>query len=449
MRIRIETNTRYAKFCLRGSLLAFALGGITPASEANDISQSPNAIVRYTQVTAAIARDRWESIQSLHSEGHATVQELHSSEQAYRLSLAGVEEAIAQSNTPEAQRPDHAPFVIQLTSAVPADQPNGATASPPNQPILVHLPGLSRHKATRRFSTLLVSGVDLLAPATDADDFTISAAPRRDLIKKKISVQEELIRRLTHIRQSADSSTKELEHAQLRLEQLIAERDMTLPLTIVTRPDTSRNDTIPAAFHTPSTDDDHQAIQAAIQAAQASVDQASAVVQHSKRVLTEHSRRLKLLNAVSDDPLVSHSEIEREQLLFNAATASLCHARESLQCRQSELRYLQVLASTEADIFQSPRLHDAVLDLLKNHSNRSSAKDEWTAKSKYLEWKLAAIESLYEEGHASWWEKSQAELAVAEAAAAQLQADNQLAVAKRTLTMLEKALPREASLPQP
>lgn len=438
MRIRIETNTRYATFCLRGSLLAFAMGGITPASEANDISQSPNAIVRYTQVTAAIARDRWESIQSLHSEGHATVQELHSSEQAYRLSLAGVEEAIAQSSSTQAQRPDHAPFVIQLKNAVPADQP-----------ILVHLPGLSRHKATRRFSTLLVSGVDLLAPATDADDFTISAAPRRDLIKKKISVQEELIRRLTHIRQSADSSTKELEHAQLRLEQLIAERDMTLPLTIVTRPDTSRNDTIPAAFHTPSTDDDHQAIQAAIQAAQASVDQASAVVQHSKRVLTEHSRRLKLLNAVSDDPLVSHSEIEREQLLFNAATASLSHARESLQCRQSELRYLQVLASTEADISQSPRLHDAVLDLLKNHSNRSSAKDEWTAKSKYLEWKLAAIESLYEEGHASWWEKSQAELAVAEAAAAQLQADNQLAVAKRTLTMLEKALPREASLPQP
>ena len=438
MRIRFETNNRYATFCLRGTLLAFAMGGITPASDANDVSQSPNATVRYTQVTAAIARDHWESIQSLHSEGHATVQELHVSEQAYRLSLAGVEEAIAQSNTPEAQRPDHAPFVIQLTSAVPADQP-----------ILVHLPGLSRHKATRRFSTLLLSGVDLFDPATNADDFTISAAPRRDLIEKQISVQEELIRRLKHISQSTHSSTKELEHAELRLEQLIAERDMTLPLTIVTRPDTSRNDTIPVAFHAPPTDDDQQAIQDAIQAAQASVDQASAVVQHSKRALTEHSHRLKQLNAVSDDPLVSHSEVEREQLLFNAATASLSHARESLQCRQSELRYLQVLASTEADLTQSPKLHDAVLDLLKNHSNRSSAKDEWTAKSKYLEWKLAAIESLYEEGHASWWEKSQAELAVAQAAAAQMQADNQLSVAKRTLTMLERALPRLASPPQP
>ncbi len=449
MRIRFKTSTRYATFCLRGTLLAFAMGGITPASDANDISQSPNATVRYTQVTAAIARDRWESIQSLHREGHATVRELHSSEQAYRLSLAGVEEAIAQSNTIQSQRSDNFPFVIQLTKTVPADQPNGATASPPNQPILVHLPGLSRHKATRRFSTLLVRGVDLFDTATDAEDFTISAAPRRNLIEKQLSVQEELIRRLKPISQSTRSSTKELEHAQLRLEQLIAERDMTLPLSIVTRPDTSRNDTIPVAFHAPPTDDDQQAIQDAIQAAQASVDQASAVVQHSKGALTEHSHRLKQLNAVSDDPLVSHSEVEREQLLFNAATASLSHARESLQCRQSELRYLQVLASTEADISHSPRLHDAVLDLLKNHSNRSSAKDEWTAKSKYLEWKLAAIESLYEEGYASWWEKSQAELAVAEAAAAQMQADNQLAVAKRTLTMLERALPRVASPPQP
>ena len=440
MRNRSNSNTRYADFCWRGLLLAFTVGGIAPPSYCDDDTQSISPAVRYMKVTTALARDRWESIQALHHEGYASVQELQKFEQAYHNSLAGLEEVVAHSMAPQGSSHNQPHNAIALSSSTePGDTTAEGESPAPTQQILVHLPGLSRHQATRRFSTLRLAG-DLINPATVSEEYTISAAPRRNLIEKQIAVQEELIRRLAKINQDAESPTKELLHAQLRLEQLIAERDMTLPLTIITLVDMKPEPPPPVTVQAPMPGTPDAEIQLAIDVARDAVNQASNTVQHYKGTLIEHSRRLKQLNAISDSPLANNREIEREQLLLDASTASLNHARESLQCRQAELRYLQAVASTKEDSSRDPNLHDAVLDLLRNHSNRSSALAEWTARSKYLEWKHAAIQNLFAEGHASWWEKNQAELAIAEAEAAQAQAGNQLAVAQRTLAILEKAL---------
>lgn len=433
MRNHPKLSIRYAYPCWRGLILAFMVGGIAPLCYGDDASQLASPIVRYMKVTSVLARDRWESIQALHREGHASAHELQTSEQAYQNSLAGLEAVIAHSTAPSDPSPSQPPFAIDLSvSPAPSEKTAEGTPSVPRQKILVHLPGLSRHPATRRFSTLRLEGIDLVHPESVSDNFTISAAPRRNLIEKQIAVQEELIRRLAKINEDAGSPTKELHHAQLRLEQLIAERDMTLPLTIVAVADSNA---APASLG-PSDSE----IQTAIQVASDSVDQASNAVQHHKGTFIEHSRRLKQLRAISDQPLANPREVEREQLLFDASTAALNHARESLQCRQAELRYLQALASVQQESTRTSLLHDAVLDLLRNHSNRASSVTEWSARSKYLEWKHTAIQNLFAEGHASWWEKNQAELAIAEAEAAQAQADNQLAVAKRTLAILEKAL---------
>lgn len=433
MRNHPKPSIRYAFRCWRGLLLAFSVGGIAPLSYGDDAPQSASPAVRYMKVTTALARDRWESIQALHREGHATVQELQKSEQAYQNSQAGLEQVVAHSMAHNGPSHSQPLFAIDLSSSTePKDNAAEGTPPVPRQKIFVHLPGLSRHQATRRFSTLRLEGIDLINPETVSEDFTISASPRRNLIEKQIAFQEELIRRLDKIQQDSASPAKELQNAQLQLEQLIAERDMTLPLAVVTVVD-SNTDTPPQG--TPDSE-----IQLAIQVASDSVDQASNAVQHDKSTLIEHSRRLKQLKEISDDPLANSREIDREQLLLDASTASLNHARESLQCRQAELRYLQAVASTTKDSPRDTQLHDAVLDLLRNHSNRASAVAEWAAKSKYLEWKHAAIQSLFAEGHASWWEKNQTELSLAEAEAAQAQASNQLAVAKRTLVILEKAL---------
>lgn len=443
MRKPSKQNTKYSKTCWRGWLLAFTVSGITHPGYGDDSAHTPPPAVRYMQVTTTLARDRWESIQALHREGYASQQELQKSELAYHNSLAGLEVVVAHSTVPNAPPHSEPPFAIALSSSTESND-NAAEGTPPAplQKILVHLPGLSRHPATRRFSTIRLEGIDLINPESVSEDFTISATPRRNVIEKQIAVQEELIRRLEKIKHDSASPTKERQLAQLRLEQLRAERDMTLPLTVVSVADTQPDTPTPVTFQAPLPGTPDSEIQQAIQVANDSVDQASNAVQHHKGTFIEHSRRLKKLIAISDNPYANHREAEREQLLLDASSASLNHARESLQCRQAELRYLQAIAAAQENSSRDPHLHDAVLDLMRNHSNRSSAVAEWTAKSKYLEWKHAAIRSLFAEGHASWWETNQTELALAEAEAARTQADNQLAVAKRTLAILEKALTR-------
>jgi len=424
--------------------------GMAENSYGQSASDTNKASVRHLEITTSLARDRWKAFESLYSEGYATPDELRISEKIYKASLTELQELASRLESHNGLQNPLTLIPVSLKTTKPDQMDEDWTRQ-----VLIQLPGLSRHAATRRFSTLLVNGVDLNDAAQSSNDYLISDKPRRNLIEKRIAIQDELIRRLQENDLQSKSSNTELGYAKTRRDLFESEKETVTPLTVVSRPSANSRSTVLVSYRPDSLKDEiapsdnrtPTAMLEAIHVATSAAKEANVAVKSAQNTLAQHSRRLKVLRTISDKNGSSDQEIDRERLLCNAASASLAHARESLQCRRAELRFLQVLESTMEDQTQSSQRLEAVLELLRSHAHKVSAVEEWSARAKYLQWKYTAMQDLFTQGHASWWETTQAELAVAEAEAAQLMAANQITVANRVLLLVEKSIATQALVP--
>jgi len=153
---RIDLKNRRIRTQMCGMVITFTMWGMAENSYGQSASNTNKASVRQLEIKTSLTRDRWEAFDSLYREGYATPEELRVSEKIYKASLIDLQELTSRIESHNGLQNPLSLIPVSLKPTKPDQIDEDWTRQ-----VIIQLPGLSRHDATRRFSTLLVNGVDL------------------------------------------------------------------------------------------------------------------------------------------------------------------------------------------------------------------------------------------------------------------------------------------------
>jgi len=377
-----------------------------PTRQAQNESQTAS-VLQLVDAELQLAEFRCEGIDTLLSEGHASVSDQQHFHE-YRASLHNWRSAVAAAS-------QNAPSEIVLMS----DSDGRSQA-------VVTIPGMAAHPHLSPFATLRLPLDN--DPSGNANALTVSIEPQQRALQAELNFRRELITRLQAISDGSLAAENEIRLHTLLEQRLVTAIKALSPVTVVAICPTPTDDERIAQPVSTHSRRDRPVMQAF-----AALEQQTALCQQKlqplKLKLQEHHRRIAGLKPLAKEDQITARELQRERLLARLTKTEIAAVGSQLQSIAYQRDYLRTLTeptSPGPDEFVTVNFRsdaqsrlilvaEAVVTLIDHYAHDTSGAELAEAQSDYLRWKFDGLQQLQATGHATWLEIQYASVALKKA----------------------------------